>query len=166
MCVCNLNNISSLSSLLFSSFVCTEFDCLASSLLSHDLFSSLSGSKIITTTIYVFYIIGEARRMLRDALTDPARRNERRSPLLSDRGERQGLRYILRHSDCQRYAQHACHHHWAVSSALHSEVFRDALCFDVSRSFSFHIILYNIMFVCVCVCMHVCTQTNTFVLYM
>ena len=53
-------------------------------------------------------IAGEAGRMLRDAPTYPARRNERRPPLLSDRGERQGLGFILRHSDCQRYAAQRC----------------------------------------------------------
>lgn len=55
---------------------------------------------------------GQAGRMLRDALTDPARRDERRPPLLSDRGERQGLRRVLRHPHRQRYAfvMHACHH--------------------------------------------------------
>ena len=51
-----------------------------------------------------FDVAGEARRMLRDALTYPARRNERRPSLLFDRGERQRLWYILRHSDRQRYA--------------------------------------------------------------
>lgn len=42
--------------------------------------------------------------MLRDALTYPARRNERRPSLLFDRGERQRLGYVLRHFDRQRYA--------------------------------------------------------------
>ena len=47
---------------------------------------------------------GQARRMLRDEFTHPARRAERRPPLLSDRGERQGIRFILRHPHRQRYA--------------------------------------------------------------
>ena len=55
-------------------------------------------------SVFVFDVAGEARRMLRDALTYPARRNERRPSLLFDRGERQRLGYILRHSDRQRYA--------------------------------------------------------------
>lgn len=56
---------------------------------------------------------GEAGRMLRDAFTDPARRNERRPSLLSHRGERQGLGFFLRHFDRQRYAtQHGCHRHF------------------------------------------------------
>lgn len=55
-------------------------------------------------TYFSIVVAGQAGRMLRDEFTHPARRAERRSPLLSDRGERQGIRFILRHPDRQRYA--------------------------------------------------------------
>ena len=117
-------------------FSCSCFGCFSLiSLPSNDVIWRCKGS--IITDVSCFNVsssssIGEARRMLRDTSTNSAGRDERRPSLLSHRGEWQGIGFILRHSDCQRYEPLDA----VVNAAAHYKLVRLFFIFIYSNQFS------------------------------